>query len=102
MRRFALAAGLLTLGLTLGAIPATAQGFVGAGVTTPMGDFGDGAKLGWIVNAGFRPWQSVDKRASIWAEGLYGSFPLQLRGGTHERGRRRIIPNAASVGVKVA
>lgn len=71
MRRFALAAGLLAL--SLGATSASAQGFVGGGVTTPMGDFKDGAKLGWVVNAGFRPFQSADKRMSLWAEGLYGS-----------------------------
>ncbi len=73
MRRFALAAGFLTLGLTIGAIPASAQGFVGGGLSMPTGDYGDYAKSGWVVNAGFRPWQSADKRASIWAEGLYGS-----------------------------
>ena len=72
MRRFVLAASLLTLSLAVTATPATAQGFVGAGVTTPMGDFGDGAKMGWAVNAGFRPWQSADKRMSLWAEGLFG------------------------------
>jgi hypothetical protein len=66
----------LVLTLTLAAT-AHAQGFVGAGVTTPMGDFGDGYKLGWAVNAGFRPYQSADKRMSIWAEGLYGSNSLK-------------------------
>lgn len=72
MRRFMIAASLLTLSLAVTATPATAQGFVGAGVTTPMGDFGDAAKLGWAVNAGFRPWQSADKRMALWAEGLFG------------------------------
>lgn len=72
MRRFVLAASLLTLSLAVTATPATAQGFIGGGVTTPMGDFGDGSKMGWAVNAGFRPWQSADKRMSLWAEGLFG------------------------------
>jgi hypothetical protein len=71
MRRFVLAASLLTLSLAVTATPATAQGFIGGGVTTPMGDFGDAAKMGWAVNAGFRPWQSADKRMSLWAEGLF-------------------------------
>lgn len=75
MRRFALAAGLLAL--SLGATSASAQGFVGGGVTTPMGDFKDGYKMGWVVNAGFRPFQSADKRMSLWAEGLYGSNNLK-------------------------
>ncbi len=73
MRHFALLAAVLTLSLAATATPATAQGFIGGGVTTPMGDFGDGAKLGYAVNAGFRPYQSADKRMSIWAEGLYGA-----------------------------
>ncbi len=73
MRRFAMAAALLTLGLSFGTSSASAQGFVGAGVTTPMGDFGDAAKMGYAVNAGFRPWQAADKRMSLWVEGLYGA-----------------------------
>jgi hypothetical protein len=78
MRRFALVAAALTLGLTATSAPSvSAQGFVGAGVTTPMGDFGDGYKLGWAVNAGFRPYQSADERMSIWLEGLYGSNSLK-------------------------
>jgi hypothetical protein len=72
MRRIACSAALLVTGVALAAAPLAAQGFVGAGVTTPMGDFGDGAKLGFAVNAGFRPYQSADKRMSIWAEGLFG------------------------------
>lgn len=71
MRRFVLAAPLFAIALL--ASSATAQGFVGAGVTTPMGDFGDGSKLGYAVNAGFRPYQSADKRMSFWLEGLYGA-----------------------------
>jgi hypothetical protein len=77
MRRFVLAASLLTLSLAVTATPATAQGFIGGGVTTPMGDYGDGYKLGWAVNAGFRPYQSADERMSLWLEGLYGSNSLK-------------------------
>ncbi|MBK9548625.1 MAG: hypothetical protein IPO52_05860 [Gemmatimonadetes bacterium] len=73
MRRSVFSAALLLTGFALATAPLSAQGFVGAGVTTPMGDFGDGAKMGWVANAGFRPYQSADKRMSIWAEGLYGS-----------------------------
>lgn len=72
MRRFVLAASILTLSLAVTATPATAQGFIGGGVTTPMGDFGDGAKMGWAINAGFRPYQSADERMSVSLEGLYG------------------------------
>lgn len=72
MRRFTIAASLLTLSLAVTATPATAQGFIGGGVTTPMGDYGDAAKLGWAVNFGYRPYQSADERMSLWIEGLYG------------------------------
>ena len=72
MRRSVFSAALLLTGFALATAPLSAQGFVGAGVTTPMGDFGDGAKMGWVANAGFRPYQSADKRMSIWAEGLFG------------------------------
>ena len=77
MRRFVLAASLLTLSLAVTATPATAQGFIGAGLTTPMSDFGEGYKMGWAINGGFRPYQSADKRMSIWAEGLYGQNKLK-------------------------
>lgn len=77
MRRIGFSAALLLTGLALAAAPLSAQGFVGAGVTTPMGDFGDGYKLGWAVNAGFRPYQSADKRLAVFAEGLYGQNKLK-------------------------
>ena len=77
MRRIGLAATLLALTVSLGATSASAQGFVGGGLLMPMGDFKDGAKMGWVVNAGFRPFQSADKRMSLWAEGLYGSNSLK-------------------------
>ncbi|MES2124446.1 MAG: outer membrane beta-barrel protein [Gemmatimonadota bacterium] len=73
MRRSLFAASLLTLGLALAAKPAAAQVFIGAGITSPSSDFGDGYKTGWIVNAGFRPWMSENKRASVWLEGIYGA-----------------------------
>ncbi len=77
MRRIVFTAAMLMTGVALVAAPLSAQGFIGAGVTTPMGDFGDGYKLGFVANAGFRPYQSADKRMSIWAEGLYGQNKLK-------------------------
>ena len=73
MRRSLFAASLLTLGLALAARPVQAQVFIGGGISSPSSDFGDGYKTGWIVNAGFRPWMSENKRAAIWVEGLYGA-----------------------------
>jgi|CXWL01.1.fsa_nt_gi hypothetical protein len=73
MRRSVLSAALLLTGFALATAPLSAQGFVGAGLSMPSGDYGNYAKSGWVVNAGFRPYQSADKRMSIWAEGLYGS-----------------------------
>ncbi len=73
MRRVFLGTLALILSITLTPGTARAQGFVGAGLTTPSGDYGDYAKTGWAVNAGFRPWMSADERASVWVEGLFGS-----------------------------
>jgi len=81
MRR--LVPGLVTFALilVLGPTPASAQKFfVGAGVTVPSGDFGDYAKTGWMVNGGFAPWRSADNRATIWAEGLFGSNSFEGAG----------------------
>lgn len=74
MRRFMIAASLLTLSLAVTATPATAQKFfVGGGVTMPTSDYKEYAKNGWMLNAGFSPWRSADKRMTIWTEGVFGS-----------------------------
>lgn len=73
MRRVILGTIALILSITLTPSTATAQGFIGAGLTMPSGDFKEYAKTGFAVNAGFRPWMSADERASVWVEGLFAS-----------------------------
>lgn len=73
MRRVMLGTLALILSITLTPTVAKAQGFIGAGATLPSGDYGDYAKTGWAVNAGFRPWMSADERAALWVEGLFAS-----------------------------
>lgn len=74
MRRFVPGLIVVAVVLAIGPAPASAQKFfAGAGLTSPSGDFGDYAELGWMVNAGFAPWRSADSRATVWAEGVFGS-----------------------------
>lgn len=73
MRKIFLGTLALFLSITLVPAAATAQGFVGAGLTMPSGDYGDYAKTGWMATAGMRAWQSGDERMSVWGEGFFGS-----------------------------
>ena len=72
MRR-SVATGLtLVAALALTAAPAQAQDrfWIGGAAVLPSGDFGDGFKTGFGVNAGYKFFQSADERLSVWAEGL--------------------------------
>jgi hypothetical protein len=74
MRRMTLAVCTLAAALTITAAPAQAQSrfWIGGAAILPSGDFGDGFKTGFGINAGFKAWQSSNERASVWAEGLFG------------------------------
>jgi hypothetical protein len=64
----------LAAALALTATPAHAQSrfWLGGAAILPSGDFGDGFKTGFGINAGIKAWQASNERASIWAEGLFG------------------------------
>lgn len=87
MRRILIGAASLALALTLGTSSASAQFFVGGGLTMPSSDFkdfvdepGNGAKTGWMATAGFRLFGSEDGRFSVWGEGFYGSNTHEVDG----------------------
>lgn len=74
MRRMTLAVCTLVAALAITAAPAQAQSrfWLGGAAILPSGDFGDGFKTGFGINGGIKAWQSPNKRASLWAEGLLG------------------------------
>jgi hypothetical protein len=73
MRRLVIGASTLALAVLLGAPAASAQFFLGAMATLPMGDFGEYAKTGWMANAGIQAWESSNGKVALFAEGVYGS-----------------------------
>lgn len=72
-----LVTALLTVVVLLGSVPSvqaqakSAFFFGGAGVTLPMGDYGDYAKTGWMASAGLG--YNLTSNVFIGAEGMYGS-----------------------------
>lgn len=76
MRRFITAGLTLVAALVLTAAPAQAQFFVGAGLTSPSGDFGDFYKPGFAASAGVAVFKSGDERFKVWAEGFFGMNDL--------------------------
>ena len=73
MRRLMIGAASLCFALVLATSSASAQFYVGAGVTMPSGDYGEYAKTGWMAAAGYGIWSSSDEKLSFWVEGAYGS-----------------------------
>ncbi len=76
MRRFVCSLTILVAALALSTAPAQAQFFVGAGLTAPSGDFGDGFKAGFGVTAGVALLKSRNERAKLWVEGFFGQNNL--------------------------
>lgn len=59
---------------------ASAQGiFLGGGITSPTGDYGDYADVGWMVEAGFNIPIS-DNGLYAFVDGLYGSNNHEIEG----------------------
>ncbi|HET9133324.1 MAG TPA: outer membrane beta-barrel protein [Gemmatimonadales bacterium] len=74
MRRMTLAVCTLAAALAVTTAPAHAQNrfWIGGAAVLPSGDFGDGFKTGFAINAGVKAWQASNERASVWVEGLFG------------------------------
>ena len=81
MRRFSFVALGLSLSLVFApsAVEAQPRIMAGAGLSTPVGDFGDGADVGWHASAGLQlgfPTLPV----AIRADGAYHSFGEEIAG----------------------
>lgn len=63
--------------ITLGAAPLGAQYALGVGATIPTGDFGDAARPGWMLAAGWSPWATVQPPLRLWLQGYYGRNPAK-------------------------
>lgn len=67
VRLTTLIALLLPLGHTV-----VAQYALGVGATIPTGNFGDAARPGWMLAAGWSPWAATSPAVRLWLQGYYG------------------------------